>query len=70
MSSSAHPFLSEAMKSTAARLFERDGFFIAPPLIPADLLARVRTRIAAVYAGEYETGIPPAGVPKAAKEPP
>lgn len=50
--------------------FEQDGFFIAPSVIPADLIARVRPRIDAVYAGEYETGIPPCGNPKGGKEPP
>jgi hypothetical protein len=70
MNASANPFLSDAVKSTAAGQYERDGYFIAPPLISADLLARVRTRIAAVYAGEYETGIPPVGLPQAAQEPP
>jgi ectoine hydroxylase-related dioxygenase (phytanoyl-CoA dioxygenase family) len=54
----------------AAAQFEQEGFFIAPPLIPPELLARVRPRIAAVYAGEYETGIPPAGNPAGSKEPP
>ena len=50
--------------------FERDGFYLVPSVIPPDLLARVRSRIDAVYAGEYETGIPPAGKPKASTEPP
>ncbi|MDB6093085.1 MAG: hypothetical protein JWM32_647 [Verrucomicrobia bacterium] len=62
--------LSEAQKRSAAAQFERDGFFIAPPLIPAELVARVRQRIDAVYAGDYETGIPPCGSPKGSKTPP
>lgn len=55
---------------TAAAPFERDGFYIAPPLLPPELLARVRPRIDAVYAGEYETGTPPVGNPVGCKEPP
>ncbi len=70
MSASTSPFLTETMKTAAAAQFSRDGFFIAPRLIPTELLGRVRQRIDAVYAGEYETGIPPAGAPKASKEAP
>ena len=62
--------LPDAKKRAAAAQFERDGYFIVPPVIPPDLLARVRRRIDAVYAGEYETGIPPCGSPKGSKEPP
>lgn len=62
--------LSENEKRNATVDFERDGFFIAPPVIPAELLARVRPRIEAVYAGEYETGIPPAGNPLGNSAPP
>ncbi|MBP6508661.1 MAG: phytanoyl-CoA dioxygenase family protein [Opitutaceae bacterium] len=50
--------------------FEQEGFYIAPIVIPADLLARVRPRIDAVYAGEYETGIAPCGSPKGCSTPP
>ena len=50
--------------------FEQEGFYIAPIVIPADLLARVRPRIDAVYAGEYETGIAPSGSPKGCSTPP
>lgn len=64
------PSLSESEKSTAATEFAREGFFIAPSLIPPDLLARVRTRIDAVYAGDYETGIPPLGSPPKRTQPP
>ncbi len=64
------PVLSDQEKTAAAAQYERDGFFIAPPVIPAELLARVRPRIAAVYAGEYETGLAPAGNPQGSKEPP
>jgi ectoine hydroxylase-related dioxygenase (phytanoyl-CoA dioxygenase family) len=62
--------LSAAQKSAAAAQFERDGFYIVPSVIPPKLLARVRKRIDAVYAGEYETGIAPCGNPKGTKEPP
>jgi len=53
-----------------AQEFEREGFFLAPAVIPQELLARVRQRIDAVYAGEYETGVPPVGNPVARKGPP
>ena len=62
--------LSDAQKSAAAAQFERDGFYIVPSVIPAELLARVRPHIDAVYAGHYETGIPPCGTPKGCAEPP
>lgn len=62
--------LTEAQKSAAAAQFAHDGFFIVPSVIPPELLARVRQRIDAVYAGEYETGIPPCGDRKGSKEPP
>ena len=62
--------LPDARKRAAAAQFEHDGFFIVPSVIPAELLTRVRKRIDAVYAGEYETGIPPAGGAKINKEPP
>ena len=61
---------TDAEMRTAAVSYQQNGFFIAPPLISADLLARVRPRIDAVYAGEYETGIPPCGSPKGSKTPP
>ena len=62
--------LPDAEKHAAAAQFARDGYFIRPSLIPAELLGRVRQRIDAVYAGEYETGIPPCGSPKGSKEAP
>jgi hypothetical protein len=63
--------LSDSEKHAAAEKFDRDGYFISPgPLIPEELLARVRPRIDAVYAGEYETGIAPVGNPPPGKEPP
>jgi ectoine hydroxylase-related dioxygenase (phytanoyl-CoA dioxygenase family) len=43
----------------AGEQFERNGFIIVPSLVPTDLLARVRPRIEAVLAGDYETGTPP-----------
>ena len=42
--------------------FERDGFCLAPPLIPTDLVERAIPRMDAVIAGEYETGVPPHAV--------
>jgi ectoine hydroxylase-related dioxygenase (phytanoyl-CoA dioxygenase family) len=62
--------LPDAEKRAASAQFERDGYFIRPSVIPGELLARVRKHIDAVYAGEYETGIPPCGSPKGSKEPP
>jgi len=61
---------SAAQKSAATAQYARDGFVILPPVLPADLLARVRQRIDAVYAGEYETGIAPCAKPTGQKEPP
>jgi len=62
--------LSHAQKSAAAAQFAREGFYIVPSVILPELLARVRPHIDAVYAGEYETGIPPCGSPNGCKEPP
>jgi ectoine hydroxylase-related dioxygenase (phytanoyl-CoA dioxygenase family) len=70
MKTSAPPVLPPANNPAAAAQFEREGFFVVPSLIPPELLARVRPRIDAVYAGEYETGIPPCGSPKGRHEPP
>src|SRR5262245_20454556 len=56
--------------NSAKTEFERDGFYLAPSVIPADLLDRVRKRIDAVWAGEYETGIPPHRNLPASNEPP
>jgi hypothetical protein len=39
--------------------FARDGFFIAPSVLPESLLAKVLLRIDAVYRGEYVTGMAP-----------
>ena len=70
MNTETLPSISEQAKRSAAAQYERDGFFLAQPLIPAELIARVRPRIEAVYAGEYETGIPPCGNPKGNSKPP
>lgn len=70
MNATAPTTLSVEERRAAAAQYERDGFFIAPPVIPAGLLARVRPRIDAVYAGEYETGIAPCGNPKGKGTPP
>lgn len=52
-------FTPTVAEKSAATRFARDGYFIGSPIIPPDLLARVRTSIAAVNAGHYETGLPP-----------
>lgn len=70
MSTLTTPTISDSDRRAAAAHYERNGFFIAPSIIPAELLARVRSRIDAVYAGEYETGIPPCGAPRGSKVPP
>ena len=43
----------------AGNRYRRDGFYLTPPIIPADLIERVTARMDAVMAGEYETGEPP-----------
>ncbi|MDB6095454.1 MAG: hypothetical protein JWM32_3016 [Verrucomicrobia bacterium] len=42
-----------------AAQYDRDGFCLLPPVIPAELLARVTPRMEAVMRGEYETGKKP-----------
>ncbi|MFI5357572.1 MAG: phytanoyl-CoA dioxygenase family protein [Opitutales bacterium] len=64
------PRPSDQDNHLAAAQFARDGFYLAPPLVPPELLARVSHRIDAVYAGDYETGIAPTGNPPGRKEPP
>lgn len=39
--------------------FLKNGFFLTPPAIPAELIARVIPHMDAVMMGEYETGIAP-----------
>lgn len=39
--------------------YEAEGFCLAPPLLPPDLIERVIPRMDAVIRGEYETGRPP-----------
>jgi len=39
--------------------FERDGYYLAPPVLEPELLAAANARMRAVIVGEYETGIPP-----------
>ena len=41
---------------SAMEQYQRDGFFLAPPVIPQELIERVIPRMDAVIAGEYETG--------------
>ena len=37
----------------------RDGFYLSPPIIPADLIERVTASMDEVMNGTYETGVPP-----------
>lgn len=39
--------------------YRRDGFYLTPPILPADLIERVTARMDAVMYGDYETGEPP-----------
>jgi len=43
----------------AVEQYGRDGFAILPPVLPAELIARVVPRMDAVMRGEYETGHAP-----------
>jgi len=43
----------------AAAQYERDGFYLAPTVLPDDLIRRTVARMDAVMRGEYETGRPP-----------
>ncbi len=53
------PALSDQEKTAAAQ-YERDGFFIAPPVIPAELLARVRPRVSfAIHLRTEKSGLRP-----------
>ncbi|MGI8754976.1 MAG: hypothetical protein ACR2MB_03780, partial [Acidimicrobiales bacterium] len=53
--------LAIEQRAQARDQFECDGFLLTPPLLPPDLLRRANERLRAVMAGEYETGIAPAG---------
>lgn len=70
MKFAAHFSLAPTQRASAAESYARDGFLLAPPSIPADLLQRVRRAIDDVYRGDYETGIPPAGHPVSSDKPP
>jgi hypothetical protein len=48
--------VSSALLVEARQRYERDGFCIAPPLIPEDLIRRVPAHMDAVLAGHFETG--------------
>jgi ectoine hydroxylase-related dioxygenase (phytanoyl-CoA dioxygenase family) len=48
-----------ALAREKAAQYRRDGFCLAPAVMPAELLARVIPRMDAVRGGEYETGRPP-----------
>lgn len=43
----------------AAEQYERDGFYIAPSVLPRELIERTIPRMDAIMRGEYETGIAP-----------
>ncbi|MBI3831735.1 MAG: phytanoyl-CoA dioxygenase family protein [Planctomycetes bacterium] len=49
----------EAETASATELYERDGFFFAPPIVPLDLVRRACDGMDAVMRGEYETGVNP-----------
>lgn len=53
--------LTEAQKALVCQQYSQDGFFLGPKVLPDDLIARVSSRMDAVVAGEYETGVPPIG---------
>jgi ectoine hydroxylase-related dioxygenase (phytanoyl-CoA dioxygenase family) len=46
---------------TPREQFRQDGFYLTPPVIPAELIERVIPHMDAVMMGEYETGTPPYG---------
>jgi len=50
--------LDAATQSLAAR-YAQDGFVVAPPVIPADLVRRASEHMDAVMRCEYETKVPP-----------
>ncbi len=39
--------------------YRRDGFYLTPPILPADLIERVTASMDRVMFGDYETGEPP-----------
>ncbi len=49
----------EQAAETAAAQFEADGLFIAPRIIPPELVERASAHMDAVMACQYETGTPP-----------
>lgn len=50
---------AEADPAVLRSQFEADGFCFTPPILPAELVARVIPRMDAVIEGEYETGVAP-----------
>ncbi len=50
-----------ATKAAARTSYERDGFFLAPAILPAELIQRLTVAMDAVMRGEFETGVAPVG---------
>ena len=48
-----------SIPSDARDRYLRDGFYLSPPIIPADLIERVTASMDEVMNGTYETGVPP-----------
>lgn len=51
--------------ATARQAYAADGFCVLPPVLPADLIARVPAHMQAVLDGRFETGIEPMWKPAA-----
>ena len=56
---SAQSTLGADEQHAARHAFERDGFCFSPALVDPGLLAAAATRMDAVLAGQYETGVAP-----------
>ena len=51
--------IETATLQTAKELFNREGFVLTAPIVPADVIERAVVGMDAVLAGEYETGVEP-----------
>ena len=49
----------QSIPPDASGQYDRDGFYLSPPILPADLIERVTASMDRVMFGEYETGEPP-----------
>ena len=58
------PEIPESVLAEARARYARDGFCVAPPLLPGDLIARIPARMDAILDGEFETGVAPMWKPK------